>query len=143
MISIRDSKYAVLSGTQLIWDEGNLKDFLSAYFNDPQVLSDSNIKFEKTFNAYNLERITGIKVKWTDNLIDHLRMIEADDKTVKVFHHASFLKHVKNQLFPAGLLQETLRTLALLFPPHDTNTEKFLRKLNGITALDKQLTNCG
>lgn len=95
MISIGDSKYAVSSGTPLIWDEGNLKDLLSAHFNDPQVLSNSNIKFEKTFNAYNLELIAGIKVKWTNNLIDHLRMIEADDKTVEVFHHASFLKHVK------------------------------------------------
>jgi len=143
MISIGDSKYAVSSGTPLVWGEGNLEDFLLEYFNDPQVLSDSNIKFEKTFNAYNLERIAGIKVKWTDNLIDHLRIIEADDKTVEIFHHASFLKHVKNQLFPAGLLRETLRTLALLFPPHDPDTEKFLRKLDGNTVLDKQLTNCG
>lgn len=140
MINIGDSKYAVSSGTPLVWRNGNLKDFLSAYFDDPQILSDSNVKFEKTFNAYNLRRIAGIRVKWTDNLIDHLRM--TDDKTVEVFHHASFLKHVKNQLFPADLLQETLRTLALLFPPHEPDTEKFLRMLDGTTLLDKQLANC-
>jgi hypothetical protein len=40
-----------------------------------------------------------------------------DETTVEIFHHASFLKHVQNQLFPVGLLEETLRTLSLLFPP--------------------------
>ncbi|KAH7397461.1 hypothetical protein BKA66DRAFT_454396 [Pyrenochaeta sp. MPI-SDFR-AT-0127] len=142
MISIGDSKYAVSSGTSLIWEKGNLKDFLSTYFNEPYVLSGSNIKFEKTFNAYTLERIAGIKVKWTNNLIDHLRIIEADEKTVEIFPHASFLKHATNQLFPAGLLNETQRTLALLFPPHDQNTETFLQKLDGNNVVDKHLTYC-
>jgi hypothetical protein len=142
MMSIGHSNYAVSSGTSETWDEGNLKDFLSIYFNEPQVLSNSNIKFEKSFNAYNLGRIAGIKVKWTNNLIDHLRMINADDKTIEVFHHATFLKHVKNQLFPPGFLEETLRTLALLFPPHDSDTQKFFQRIDGIAMLDKQLTAC-
>ena len=143
MISIGDSKYAVSSGTPLIWDQGNLKDFLSAYFNEPQILHNKDIKFEETFNAYSLERIAGIKVKWTDNLIDHLRIIEGNEKTIEIFHHASFLKHVEDQLFPAGLLKETLRTLALLFPPHHSDTMKFFRRLDANIGLDKQLTNCG
>ena len=140
MISIGDSKYAVSSVTPLIWNVGSLGVLLSTYFNKLQILSNSNIKLEKTFNAYNLKLIAGIKVAWTDNLIDHLRM--TDDKTVEVFHHASFFKHVENQIFPPGLLQETLRTLALLFPPHDPDTEKFLGMLDGNTILDQQLTNC-
>jgi len=142
MMSIGDSKYAVSSGTSETWDEGNLKNFLSLYFSEPQELRNSNIKLEKSFNAFNLGRIAGIKVKWTNNLIDHLRIIEADETTVEIFHHASFLKHVKHQLFPPGLLEETLRTLALLFSPHDSATEKFFHALDDTTVLDKQLTCC-
>jgi hypothetical protein len=142
MMSIGDNKYAFSSGTSETWDEGNLKDFLSLYFNDPQRLSNSGIKFEKSFNAYNLGRIAGIRVKWTNNLMDHLRMIDADDRTVEVFHHVSFLKHVKHQLFPPGLLDETLRTLSLLFPPHDPDTEKFFQTVDSNTVLDKQLGLC-
>lgn len=142
MVNIGDSKYAVSSGTSLIWEKGNLKDFLSNYFNDPCVLGDSNVKFENTFNAYSLKRIAGIKVKWTNNLIDHLRIIEADEKTVEVFPHVSFLKHATNQLFPAGLLDETLRTLTLLFPPHEPSTETLIQKLDENNLVDKQLTSC-
>jgi hypothetical protein len=140
MINVGEVKYAVSSGTSWIWHEGNLKNFLSAKFGFPQVLNGGNLKFEKTFNAYRLKRIAGIKFEWTNNLADHLRM--TDDKTVEIFHHASFLKHVKHQLFPEGLLEETLRTLSLLFPPHDTDTEKFFQELDRSTVLDKQLTQC-
>ncbi|KAF2178669.1 hypothetical protein K469DRAFT_731671 [Zopfia rhizophila CBS 207.26] len=44
------------------------------------------------FTASNLERIAGIQIKLTDNLADHLRMIDKEDKFVAIFHHASFLK---------------------------------------------------
>ncbi len=143
MISIGDSRYAVSSGTPLIWDQGSLKDFLSTYLNGFVELSDKDIRFEETFNACTLARIAGIKVKWTNNLIDHLRIIEGNEKVVEIFHHASFLKHVEGQLFPEGLLRETLRTLSLLFPPHHPDTAKFLRRLDANIVLDKQLTNCG
>jgi hypothetical protein len=51
-----------------------------------------SIKLEKSFNALNVQRIGGIKIWWTNNLADHLRMMD-DDKAVFVFHHASFLEH--------------------------------------------------
>lgn len=96
MVNIGDSKYAVLSRTVLIWEKGNFKDFLSTYFNGPCVLSDSNVKFENTFNIYMLERIAKVKVKWMNNLIDYLRIIKANNKNVEIFPHASFLKHATN-----------------------------------------------
>lgn len=142
MINIGTDEYAVLSETQLVWQDGNLKDFLAAYFNEPPVLENKDIKLEKTFHAYNMERIAGIKIKWTDNLLDHLRIVDEDDKTIEIFHHASFLKRAQSQLFPPGLLQETLRTLALLFPRHDPLTNRYIKSLPPTITVDKQLTKC-
>jgi len=139
MVNIGEVKFAVSSGTSWIWREGNLRDFISSKFSFPQKYT-ANITFQKSFNAYGLRRIAGIKFEWTNNLADHLRM--TDDKTVEIFHHASFLKHVRHQLFPDGLLEETLRTLSLLFPPHDPDTEKFFQGLETSIILDKHLAQC-
>lgn len=83
---------SVTKGKKLRWDSGNIKDVLSSHFNEPQVLDNSSMRFEKTFTARNLERIAGIKIKWTNNLADHLRMVDVDDKIVAIFHHATFIE---------------------------------------------------
>jgi hypothetical protein len=62
----------------------------------PPACTHRHIKLEKQFNALNLQRIAGIRISWTDNLTDHLRMMD-DDKTVAVFYHASFLKYQKHK----------------------------------------------
>jgi hypothetical protein len=49
------------------------------------------IKFDSKFSAYNLERLAGIKVLWTNNIADHLRLVE-DDSKLCIFHHTTFLK---------------------------------------------------
>jgi hypothetical protein len=49
------------------------------------------VKLDRIFNARNLGRIAGIEVYWTNNLFDHLRLID-EDRKVAVFHYASFLK---------------------------------------------------
>jgi hypothetical protein len=38
------------------------------------------IKFDSKFSAYNLERLAGIKILWTNNIADHLRLVEDDSK---------------------------------------------------------------
>jgi len=45
----------------------------------------------KIFTARNIDRIGGIRIRWTNNLADHLRLSD-DDGAVFIFHHASFLK---------------------------------------------------
>jgi hypothetical protein len=98
MLNIGASKYAISSHSQVIWEEGNLKDFLAVYFNQPLVLRNRSIKMERTLKACNLEKIAGIKIQWTDNMADHLRMVDDDDKIVAIFHHASFLKRQNRYL---------------------------------------------
>jgi hypothetical protein len=62
----------------------------------PPACTHHHIKLEKQFNALNLQRIAGIRISWTDNLADHLRMMDGD-KTVAVFYHASFLEYQKHR----------------------------------------------
>jgi hypothetical protein len=48
-----------------------------------------------------------------------------------------------SQLFPLGLVEETLRTIALLFPQNDNDTKEWFRKLSNSQCLDKTLLKCG
>jgi hypothetical protein len=90
MMSIGNPRKAFSGRPALIWSDGNLRSFVHHYFNESPVLSSDNIKFEPIFNAQNLVRVAGFKIEWTSNLADHLRMM--DEKTVAIFHHASFLR---------------------------------------------------
>jgi hypothetical protein len=160
MTDIGVLQYGFSGRRELEWNRGPLKDFVHGYFNVPVVLG-QDVKLEKMFNAHNLGRIAGINIVWTDNLADHLRMID-EDKKVAIFHHASFLKcqqryirfnsstHFVTQqansistLFPPGLMEETLRTLALLFPQSDKDTAKWFNKLPRSLHIDSQAFSCG
>lgn len=65
---------------------GNLK---WAFPVSPSHLS---VKLTKQFKAQNLVEIAGIEVVWTDNLADHLHLLEDDDYKVCIFHHVTFLR---------------------------------------------------
>jgi hypothetical protein len=86
----------VTGQTAIAWPGGCLKDVIANHFCYQLVLTDS-VKFEKVFNALNLERISGIIIQWTPNLVDHLRLKEDGKKPVlNIFHHASFLSYHQN-----------------------------------------------
>lgn len=73
------------------WDEGStLKACVDRHFTPTHYLDDP-VKLPKGFNAFQLERIAGIKVAWTNNLADHLLMRD-DDTKVLIFPHATFLR---------------------------------------------------
>uniref|UniRef100_A0A4E9E631 UDP-N-acetylglucosamine transferase subunit ALG14 n=1 Tax=Gibberella zeae TaxID=5518 RepID=A0A4E9E631_GIBZA len=145
MMSFCSFAYGFSGRSHLRWSHGSLESFVAAYF-DPGTahLAKENVKMEKIFTARNLCRIAGLDVVWTDNLVDHLRLTD-DDRRVHVFHHASFL-HVQQQsaesLLPKGLAEETLQTLALLFPSSDTETRKWFSQLSE-AGLDKRAIQCG
>jgi hypothetical protein len=92
MIRIGGVPHEYSKGRYIEWEEGNLREFVHNYFAVPPARARDRIKLEKSFNALNVQRIGGIKIWWTDNLADHLRMMD-DDKAVFIFHHASFLEH--------------------------------------------------
>jgi hypothetical protein len=75
----------------LKWERGNLADFVRERFNQLQVLDYQHVRLPKTFDAWSISIIGGLKIEFTDNLPDHLLLVD-DDTTVLIFHHASFLE---------------------------------------------------
>jgi hypothetical protein len=161
MMDIGELSYGFSGRRGLVWSQGSLKDLVHSYFNVPVVLG-HDVKLEKMFNARNVGRIAGIHIAWTDNLADHLRFIDEGQKTVAIFHHASFLigqqrytrccssAHiVRSQansisaLFPPGLIEETLRTFALFFPQFDRDTTKWFGKIPYSRHIDREVVKCG
>jgi hypothetical protein len=76
----------------LPWDDerSDLKTVLANHFTESST-DPGRTKFEEEFTAYNMQRLAGLKIQWTNNLIDHLRLIENDTKLC-IFHHVTFLK---------------------------------------------------
>ncbi|KAH3954852.1 hypothetical protein HBI81_077310 [Parastagonospora nodorum] len=140
MVNIGANTSTATRCEKLLWDSSSLKDFIYTCFNEPQVLSHSNVRLEKTFTAINMERVADMKICWTNNLADHLRMLNDDDKVVAIFHHASFLECQKDSpMFPPGLIAETIRTLALIFPRHDKQTKRMLQVVCPSELVDRRL----
>jgi hypothetical protein len=83
----------------LPWDEehDDMKTVLKNHF----VISSrqtGNLVFEEEFTAFNLQRFTGLKIQWSNNLADHLRLIDNDQKLC-IFHHGTFLQHQTRSVF--------------------------------------------
>jgi hypothetical protein len=71
------------------WTQGSLREFVSSSF--PQSVLSDDVELGWMFNVRNLERVTDLRVIWTSNLADHLRL-QDDEMSVRVFYHASFLE---------------------------------------------------
>ncbi|CAN9433475.1 unnamed protein product [Alternaria alternata] len=99
------SAYRTWGPSFLPWDDEHvaLDTVLADYF-VPSSADTGNMIFEEEFTLFNLQRFTGLDIQWSNNLADHLRKI-----------------------FPKNLISETLRTLDLLFPRRDTDTQRWLR----------------
>jgi hypothetical protein len=91
MINLGELQYGFSGQERLIWSENSLEHWIKGYFNAPRVFDKEHVKLEKIFSARNLGRIAGIEIQFTNNLADHLSLMSEDDKTVAIFHHASFL----------------------------------------------------
>ncbi|PWY90018.1 hypothetical protein BO70DRAFT_393206 [Aspergillus heteromorphus CBS 117.55] len=126
----------------LSWTEGSLADCVRQHFSAPPVLVNTPIKLERMFMSWNIEQVAGMDIVWTDNVVDHLRMMGGDRK-VAVFHHVTFLQcQLNNTMLPPGLIQETLQTLSFLFPPNDPGTRTWIEK-NHSLRVDPRLLKCG
>ena len=96
MIKVGYVPHEFVGGTYIEWNHGDLREFVHNHFAPAPNRSHDRLKLEKSFTAVNVQRIAGIKIWWTDNLADHLRMMD-DDKAVFIFHYASFLEHQKHR----------------------------------------------
>ena len=94
MVPVGGFRQVALPGTSLDWRGGCLQEALGGQFEKSSQKSQS-LTLGKVFNARNLERIGGLRIIWTSNFADHLRMHD-DDSRVSIFHHATLLHYQKS-----------------------------------------------
>jgi hypothetical protein len=83
------------------WNTADLKKALHDHYNQPAKLDHLGVRFEPLFKACNFEKVAGIKIEWTSNLIDHLRINEDEETgaiSVAIFSHVSFLQQVERSV---------------------------------------------
>ena len=104
--------------------EGNesLDDFLSRQFkkaNDYVGDKKNKPRIDPALTAAHLVNNCGVKIDWTDNVLDHLKL-DLKRRTITIYRHKICLvNHAKAQnsaVLPLELLEETIDTLNLLFP---------------------------
>jgi hypothetical protein len=92
------SKYRTWGPSFLPWnnEQLDLKTVLSTHFVSSSTEA-GNLIFEEEFTVFNLQRFTGLEVHWTNNIADHLRLID-NYRKLCIFHHATFLQHQNRQV---------------------------------------------
>ncbi|KAK4234178.1 hypothetical protein C8A03DRAFT_38060 [Achaetomium macrosporum] len=127
-------------GDPLSWHrDQTLRQAVARHFQPEKQLQPDNPRLGKLFTARNLIYIGGMKIAWTSNIVDHLRLSE-DTQTVFVFYHAEFLRYQNcfpTPLFPDSFIDETLLTLALLFPQNDRKSRSWLSGQISEYSLDR------
>ncbi|KAJ2895773.1 hypothetical protein MKZ38_006166 [Zalerion maritima] len=145
MTRFGSNPYGISGHGEIQWSKGSLGDVIGRFFGEGNVLVTETVKLEKMFTGPNLGRIGGLRIVWTDNLADHLRLSD-DDQHVYIFHHASFLERQRQScdgILPPGLAEETMQTLTLLFPSSDRKIRKWFLKLPEASSLDRRVVQCG
>lgn len=91
MTAIGQIKCAFSPRKPLEWKNGSLQDFLTRLFT-PEKPCTTQVRLEKAFTVRNLERLTGLRIEWTNDLASHLSLRE-DDTKLLIFHYATFLSN--------------------------------------------------
>lgn len=114
-------------------DDQSLDEMVAAQF--PQgtsrtALTDSPL--DESFTAINLKNVCRLHIRWTDNLIDHLKLEgPRGQRSLSIYRHKiCLINHRKGPeptIIQAEILDEAIRTLDFLFPFGDPKTEEFLK----------------
>ncbi|KAK5657853.1 hypothetical protein OQA88_2926 [Cercophora sp. LCS_1] len=146
MAEVGVPEYRFIGASFLSWSgPQTLRQAIGQHFRPEKVLQPDNLRMGKIFTARNLVYIGGIKVKWTNNIVDHLLLAD-DDQSVMVFHQVGFLRSqqtLHHPVFSKSFIDETLRTLALLFPQNDSKSLRWLRRQIVEHKLDPAMAKCG
>jgi len=95
MAEVGKRKFTLPNANHLTWSgPQTLRQVVEKHFRPERELQSDSPKLGMEFTARNLAVIGGIKVKWTDNIVLHLRLSD-DDQTVFVFHHVGFLRFLQ------------------------------------------------
>jgi hypothetical protein len=114
-------------------DDQTLDEMVTAQFRrDASREQLSHISFDESFTAVNLKNICRLRIRWTDNLIDHLKLEgPRGQRQLSVYRHKVCLVNHRMgpgpTIIPVDVLDEAIRTLELLFPFGDPRTESLLK----------------
>lgn len=97
MMNIGPLPYGVYKRQSIPWPDNvlTLKELTETEFTKFYPVKNPKLRFRGDFIAFNIRRFTQLKVKWTDNLADHLQILDKD-KHLCIFHHDTFLRHQKS-----------------------------------------------
>ena len=132
MVNVGSSAVTDFARSSPDWlEDQSLDEFIDACFPTSEWGS-RLFQWPISLNAYNLERVGGFELVWTDHLADHLYLNE-DLGTISIYHHVQALRgllHAKspNQALPDRLLLETLQTLALVISRSNRDCKKWFEK---------------
>jgi hypothetical protein len=94
MVNAGPLQNEISSQWSMLWSDGPLDKAIHAHFNE-QISSDTDDTVLTTdFTARNIDRDANIKIIWTNNLVDHLPLVDKDKKLC-IFHHAPFLRRME------------------------------------------------
>ena len=97
------------------------------------------------FNARAFEKVAGIKVLWTRDLLSHLE-VGLNDSTLALFHNVKILQLYEQSslrnIFPDSFLDETRRTLSLMLPVADKASVKWFHSKQRRLGLDMAAGEC-
>lgn len=135
MLNVNSSDiYAFTPGrSSLEWTEDqSLDDFIDVCFPASEYTPARLSQWPYSLNAYNLERVGGFIIVWTDHLADHLYLNE-DLGHIHIYHHVQVLRgllRAKNQhhSLPEKLIVETLQSLTLLIPRANVDCKRWFAK---------------
>ncbi|KAF2188447.1 hypothetical protein K469DRAFT_703042 [Zopfia rhizophila CBS 207.26] len=88
-----------------------------------------------------LERIAGLQVRLTDDLMNHL---EVDGHTLYIFHHVSVLRRIRESnpggLFSPNFIDETLDTINLVLPISSPDCNAWVGRATRNSSVDPNLS---
>jgi hypothetical protein len=117
MVDIGDN-YEAGCGTRthlMPWTHGSLRDNISDYFQGEVDLSEMGIRLGPAFTMKNLVKIAGLRISWTANLADHLRL-DSERNVMHVFHHVTFLECQRKRYAASFVLLSPVHCLVPSFP---------------------------
>lgn len=92
MCDFGNAEFGSSTRRDLSWDNHQtLRQATAVNFQAEKKLQPDNPRIPRFFKARQIARIGGIRIQWTNNLMDHLSLSEGD-RAVFVFHHADFLR---------------------------------------------------
>lgn len=115
------------------WRMGEtLRYLVSSDFNKLRRPTGVAFHFDALFTVARLRHICRLKIRWTWNLIDHLKLKgRAGHRTLSIYQYKTCLvnnSRSNQSIIGRDILTETLRTLELMFPLGDPDTEVLLNK---------------